>query len=334
MHSKHVRSRRDFLRNCATAAAAVGTMNTMSQAETMKKKRMPQWAIACREVHLPDVGEPDSFAAMRAINVQGVEVTVDDKLKCPHLFAKDQAFSIATSNDIKALAETFKKNAPCAISSFCLHNRFDEHGDKEIEFVDKVVQAAVELKVPAIRLDFVPRKIKDEKEYLKYAINAGKKIVKNSEGTKVRFGVENHGHTTNNVAFIEPFFDGVGSDRFGLTLDTANFYWYGYPLSKLYEIYEKFAGGVCHTHAKSINYPDDKQDIQRPTGWEYGKYCCPIYEGDIDFERVGKILRAKNYTGDLCIENESLGRFPKEKRREILAKEATLLHKIAMRSWV
>ena len=304
-------------------------MSTMSQAKTTQDKPMPQWTIACREVHLADVGEPDSFAAMRAINVQGVEVTVDHDFKCPHLFAKDQKFSIATSQDIKAMAETLKQNAPCVISAFCLHNQFDNHGDKEIEFVDKVVQAAVELKVPAIRLDFVPRKIKDEKEYLTFAIDTGRKLVKNSEGTKIRFGVENHGHTTNKLEFTEPFLDGVGSDRFGLTLDTGNFYWYGYPLSKLYEIYAKFAATACHTHTKSINYPDDKQNIQRPIGYEYGKYCCPIYEGDIDFQRVGKILRAKKFKGDLCIENESLGRFPKEKHREILSKEAALLHKIA-----
>jgi sugar phosphate isomerase/epimerase len=266
---------------------------------------------------------------MRAINVQGVEVTVDYDFKCPHLFAKDQAFSLVSAGDIKALGDAFRSNSPCVISCLCLHNQFDTRGSDEIVFVDKVVEAAVELKVPCIRLDFVPRKIKDEKQYLRFAIAAGKEIVKNSEGTGIRFGVENHGHVTNKLEFSEPFLDGVGSDRFGLTLDTGNFYWYGYPLSKLYEIYEQFAATACHTHAKSINYPEDKQNAERPTGWEYGKYCCPIYEGDIDFERVGKILRAKKFKGDLCIENESLGRFPKEKHREILRKEADLLHKIA-----
>jgi sugar phosphate isomerase/epimerase len=63
-------------------------------------------------------------------------------------------------------------------------------------------------------------------------------------------------------------------------------------------------------------------------GWEYSKYCCPIYEGDLDFKRIVKILRKANYRGDFCVENESLGRFPEDQRADILRKEIALLKKL------
>jgi sugar phosphate isomerase/epimerase len=117
----------------------------------------------------------------------------------------------------------------------------------------------------------------------------------------------------------------VGSNRLGLTLDTGNFYWFGHPLSKVYELYEAFAPRVFHTHCKSIKFPPSERQKQRPVGWEYGKYACPIYEGDIDFRRVLKTLIAAGYTGDLCVEDESLGRFPAAERGKILAKEVRYL---------
>jgi len=123
--------------------------------------------------------------------------------------------------------------------------------------------------------------------------------------------------------------DGVGSDRFGVTIDTANFYWFGYPLSRLYEIYTEFAPHACHTHCKSIRYPADQREKQRPTGFEYGKYCCPVYEGDIDFRRVAAILYKAGYTGDLCVEDESLRHFPESQRCEVLRKEIAHLRAAA-----
>ena len=122
---------------------------------------------------------------------------------------------------------------------------------------------------------------------------------------------------------------GVGSKRLGLTLDTGNFYWFGHPLSKVYELYETFAPRVFHTHCKSIRYPEAEREKQRPIGWEYGKYDCPIYEGDIDFRRVVKILSAAGYANDLCVEDESLGKSPAAERRAILAKEIRHLKEAA-----
>ena len=115
----------------------------------------------------------------------------------------------------------------------------------------------------------------------------------------------------------------------GLTLDAMNFYWFGHPLKDLYGLCEKFAPRTFHTHCKNLRYPDDKQNAPRPIGWEYDKHAAPLYEGDIDYARVAQILRKANYAGDLCLENECLGRFPKEQHPEILKQEVALLRKLA-----
>jgi sugar phosphate isomerase/epimerase len=208
-----------------------------------------------------------------------------------------------------------------------MHNRFDERLKEELEWTGKLVNAAQELDVKVIRIDVVPRRTQRE-EFLPFAIRVCKQLCDIVEGTSIRYGIENHGSITNDPDFLQKLFDGVGSPRIGLTLDTANFYWYGHPLNELYKIFERFASRAFHTHCKSIRFPPDKKNTQRPMGWEYNKYSSPIYEGDIDFQKVVEILRKVNYQGDLCLENETLGKYPETRHAEILKKEIALLRNL------
>jgi sugar phosphate isomerase/epimerase len=285
------RTRRGFLQDTLMVAAGVGMLRTVARAaEPVGSKA--RWAITCRDVHLREVGNGDIWAAIRAIGADGMEVDVRADGACPAISSKETTWSVATEDDVKRLR-------------------------------DKLAEEK-------IRIDVVPRKLAGkEDEFLKFAIDMGKKLVRVAQDADVRYGVENHGTTTNRPDFLRKLFEGVGSPKFGLTLDTANLYWYGHPLSKLYQIFEEFAPNACHTHCKSIGYPEDQREKQRPMGWEYGKYCCPVYEGDVDFKRVAAILRKAGYKGDLCVENESLGRFPKEQRGEILKREVRTLREIA-----
>lgn len=343
MHDHGEATRRDFLRGsvavlaaagpvamitgCAESSGATGPATRM--AARRSSGRPPVWAITCRDAHLRETGCPDSWSALKAIGADGAEVTVDRDLACNHLYAPDEKFSLASTEAIDALGRRFRDHQ-LKVWAFCLGNRFDTHRDEEIACTVKTAEAAAKLGVPAVRVDIVPRSWKGtQDEFCKYAAEAMREIVQQTSHTNVRFGVENHGHATNDVNFLRGLIDGVGSERFGVTLDTANFYWFGYPLERLYEIYAEFAPHTCHTHCKSINYPVEDRQRQRPTGYEYGKYNCPVYAGDIDFKRVGGILRAASYTGDLCIENESLGKFPEQQRVEVLKKEIDHLRSIA-----
>ena len=283
------------------------------------------WPVTCRDAMLRRSGAADCWTAMRLYGVDGVESDITDDLTLPNLYGADSPLSVATPEDRDRVCAALEK-AGKKITAFCMHNRFDERPEFEVQWCLRAAEAARELGVPAIRIDVVPRKIPRE-EFLPFAVEVLRKVMAATEKTGIRFAVENHGNTTNNPEFLDALFSQVGSPRLGLTLDTGNFYWFGHPLSHLYEIYEHFAPRVFHTHCKSINYPPEEREKQRPMGWEYSKYHCPIYQGDIDFGRVLAILKKANYSNDLCIENEMLGRLSAEEAVKTVSQEVIFLRK-------
>jgi|GEM_PF-152314 len=289
------------------------------------QEKPPLWPVTCRDAMLRRSGAADCWSAMTLYGVDGVESDITDECILPNLYGGDSPFSVGTPEDRSRLRAALEK-AGKRITAFCMHNRFDERPEFEVEWCTRVAEAAQDLGVPAIRIDVVPRKIPRE-EFLTFAVEILRKVMAATEKTGIRFAIENHGNTTNNPEFLDALLSQVGSPRLGLTLDTGNFYWYGHPLSRLYEIYEHFAPRVFHTHCKSINYPAEEREKQRPMGWEYSKYHCPIYQGDIDFGKVLAILKKANYSNDLCIENEMLGRLTAEEAIKTVSQEVTFLRK-------
>lgn len=286
-----------------------------------------RWPVTCRDVMLKRSGAPDCWSAMNSYGVDGVESDITDDLTLPSLYGLDSPPSVGTAEKRAELAAALEK-AGKKITAFCMHNRFEERPDFEVEWCTRVAQAAKELKVPVIRIDVVPRKM-PRPEFLEFAAKVLRRVIAATEATGVRFGIENHGNTTNDPEFLDALFSQVDSPRLGLTLDTANFYWYGHPLSHLYEIYEHFAPRVFHTHCKSINYPPEERERKRPMGWEYAKYHCPVNKGDIDFTKVVAILKKAGYQNDLCIENEGLGKLSAEEATATVRQEVAYLRGIA-----
>jgi sugar phosphate isomerase/epimerase len=283
--------------------------------------------VGCRDVMLKNAGGVDCWKDLRAAGAQMVELNVADDLSLPTLVHPTKKYTLATKAGIDELAADAKA-AGCKIGAFCMSNKFDMRPDFEVEWVGRTAQAAKALGVKAIRIDVVPRK-KLDAEFLGTSVKTLKRVVAGIASTGVKLGVENHGRITNDPDFLQKLFDGVGSPLLGLTLDTGNFYWFGHPISKIYGLFERFAARAIHTHCKSIRYPADQRDQQRKMGWEYAKYNCPVYEGDIDFRRIVAILKKANYQGALCIENESLGKFPEAERAKVLAREVAYLKGVA-----
>jgi sugar phosphate isomerase/epimerase len=315
-------SRRNFIKTTGLAASA-GLLPSAGSLLAAEKKK---WPVGCRDLHLKIAGQPDSWSCMKSLGAEGIEVCAELNLACANLFHPQRKYTLATAEGIQVLKDDLTASG-CRITAFMMANRLDERLEQELESARGLVKAADQLGVDVIRIDVVPRKLSGD-EFLPFAVDACKRLCAIAEGTPVRYGVENHGKITNNSQFLEKLFDGVGSEKLGLTLDCANFYWWGHPVNELYPIYEKFAPRVVHTHCKSIRYPADKKDVRREIGWEYGKYNCPIYEGDLDFKRIVEILRKANYRGDLCVEDESLGKFPAKDQADVLRKEMALLKKL------
>ena len=314
-------TRREFVALAGGAAASLIVGQNAPAAE-----KSARWLATVRDAMLAQIGQPDCWTALKVIGAEGVEAVIGEDLSFPGLKHPEVKYTAADAAGSERVAADARA-AGQKITAFCMFNRFAERPDFEVEWGTRVARAAQALGVPAVRIDVVPGKL-ERKAFLEVAIAALKKLMAATADTGVRFGIENHGNTTNDPDVLTAIFDGVGSERLGLTLDTGNFYWFGHPLSKLYGLYERFAARAVHTHCKSIRYPAEDRERERPMGFKYGEYNGPIYDGDIDFARVTAILKKAGYTGDLCIENESLKKHKPEEAAEILRKEIALLKKL------
>lgn len=312
-------TRRQFLTTSTQLLAGTGAASLLLRSSVAAESQ-PRLILGTRDVMLKHTGKPDVWSAAQSVGAEGLEINFRDDLSFPDLFHPEKKYTGATPAGVEQLkADT--QAAGRRITALCMSNHFDERPDMEVEWCTKAAQIAQALGVKAVRIDIIPRKIRNRDELLDFSVATLKRVIAATESTGVCFGLENHSNTTNDPTFLQPLFDRVDSKRLGLTLDAGNFYWFGHPLSKIYAICEQFADRVFHTHCKSIKYPEELREQQRKMGLDYGKNCCPIYAGDVDYRRVISILRKAGYANDLCIEDESLSKFPQAERGDVLAKE-------------
>jgi len=164
--------RRSFLRTTAAAALAASELNLAGDAFGADKK--PRWPVGCRDVHLKFVDAADSWAALKALEADCFEADINDDLALSSFSAPGKKYSVAMPEGIAALKADLKTNKR-RISAFCMHNRFDERLEKEIEMTQQLVKVAEQLDVRVIRIDVVPRTLKLE-EFAAFATKACKQL--------------------------------------------------------------------------------------------------------------------------------------------------------------
>lgn len=286
--------------------------------------------ISVRECHPLDVfGSIE--AGLDAMGLDAVEMEYFRDRSVFSLDATDRAkVSLADERSIDAFAEQCSRLG-IRVSALLMHNNFGaEDIDGEIDWVISYIKAAGRLGVKAVRIDAIMSTERDwplEQRTQRFA-DCMARVLDATSDLDVEMGIENHGLQGNDPEFLDTVLDKVGSPRLGITIDTGNFYWAGHPLDEVHRIIEHFAPRVKHTHIKSINYPEDKRNIRRETGWEYGTYASPLRGGDIDVKRVVRSLMNAGYTGDLCIEDESLGRWNEVEQKTMLIDDADYLREI------
>ncbi len=207
------------------------------------------------------------------------------------------------------------------LCALCMGNNFNAQDKRgEIDWAIGTVRAAAQLGAPVVRIDPIMSAEKDLPIETRQTIvaEALKEILVRTIDTGVELGIENHGYQGNDPVFLRGLLNKVSSERLGLTLDSGNFYWRGWPLSRVYEIFEEFAPIVKHTHVKNIAYPPEIREIEREMGFEYDRYVCPIHQGDIDMNRYVSQLKKVGYLRDLCLEDESIGKYSIPQRKENL----------------
>jgi sugar phosphate isomerase/epimerase len=239
------------------------------------------------------------------------------------LDGKDR-FKLDDPADLDAFRKHLSENE-VRVSALLMANDYGSDDlDGEVAWTIAAIRAADTLGIPAVRIDAMMHGEGEDavEKNIRVFTEAMHRVLGATSDSKIDLGIENHGYQGNRVDFLDEIFARVGSPRLGLTIDTGNFYWYGHPLSRMYEIIEHFAPRCKHTHAKNIKYPEDKREIQREVGWEYGTYVSPIPDGDVDHARVVRILKAAGYDRDLCLEDESLGNWEGDERRAVMLRDA------------
>ncbi|MDB5358611.1 MAG: Sugar phosphate isomerase/epimerase [Phycisphaerales bacterium] len=263
------------------------------------------------------------FETVSALGVAAIELQVDPEFMTPHVRRPDGSpVSLRNSDDVAAFQEVLTDQG-VHISALLLMTDFSAEGaDDHVRWAAATVRLARDLSAPAVRIDPLTRnKELSSDKVRENFVRRVKQVLDATADTGVDLGIENHGPIGNDPAFLDAVFAAVNDPRLGMTLDTGNFYWWGVPLDELYSLIARYAPRTKHTHIKNINYPPELAHMRRPVGLDYGKYCCPLDEGNIDLSRIVRTLRDAGYRRDFCIENESLNKYPADQRLEILRRD-------------
>ena len=284
-------------------------------------------SISIRDQIVPVSGSGSLFEIIGRIGVNRIEVTVDGDGLLPHLRAREgKPLSIRDDESVLELREVLQIEGT-QISAFLLATDFSgPDADLHLAWAAQVVHTASRLQIPVVRID----PLTSEHLLTMQAIRDrfGRRVnqlLYDTKETSVDLGMENHGRLFNDPTILDQVLTEIPDPRFGLTLDTGNLYWWGHPISRVYELIERYAPRVKHTHIKNIRYPSALRDKQRAIGFEYEKYCGTLYNGDLDLRRIVKILRQAGYRRDLCVEDESLFKVPEGERVEILRRNVACL---------
>ncbi|MCC7351228.1 MAG: sugar phosphate isomerase/epimerase [Phycisphaerales bacterium] len=283
--------------------------------------------IAVRDEMVPVAPGKTIYHSLRELGIDSIEIDVKLDGTTPHVKnASGNACSIKDAKGVQELTVMLGSERMRACALLLSTDFSSNDADKHVECSVKAVHAAKELGCPVVRIDTATRNEKITKEQsLDLFIRHIRQVLDQTKETGVDLGIENHGTISNDPKYLEAVFAAVGDERLGMTLDTGNFYWYGHPLEDLYKLLERFAPKARHTHVKNINYPKEMAETKRTIGYEYGKYCSPLDEGNISMKRVVEIFKMAGYTRDLCIENEALGKYPEGERLNILRRDVEAL---------
>ncbi len=285
--------------------------------------------IGIRDVCLFQAGYDNIAEGMEDLNLVAIELAVDRNM-C--IAAADGSLGrprLSIANKLAAIevSEAYARQG-IQIKSLLLANNFNApNRAAEIQWAQKVLEAAEIVGADVVRIDaaMTGQKRLPASQRVEIFASAVEEILEQTPDNTVALAVENHGLQGNNAQWLASVLQRVRDERFGLTLDAANFYWAGYPLSRVYELVEQFAPRTRHVHCKNIDYPLRYRERRRPLGWAYGQYVAPIHQGNIDHSKVVRILAEAGYRDGLYIEDESLAKFSPPQRRRSLRQQVEYL---------
>jgi len=279
--------------------------------------------VAIRDVSILETGCKNVFDCAKKLRISNLELEVNRDLVTLHYNLKEQNERRKLLQDLNSYNQKI-----CAL---LLEVEFEENFTKMHEdWIINAIRIASDLGVKAVRIGSL-NYLKDESlisTHIDRISSTLRRILSETSECDVYLAMENHGSIGNRRDFLNGLISKIDNERFKLTLDVANFYWFGYPLTEIYDITKEFGSKTGHTHIKNFIYPENKKNIRRKVGEDYPRNSVPIYEGDINYELIVKILKESGYNEDLTIEEESLAKFPLSERINVLSKDAQYIRNI------
>ena len=283
--------------------------------------------VAIRDFTVLWLGYEDVIEGVKDLGLKSFELFINRDLRGD--LYRDMGETVSSNFDIstKAQRREFVKKIESEGIKVCailVGNDFArEDVEADIKWIVEACEAASDIGVKVVRINSA-MKVEEGvswKKYVDRTVKCIREIIKRTRELDVSLAIENHGRIGNKREFIQSILEDVNSERVGLTLDTGNFYWYGYPLEEVYEIIDSFAPYVKHTHVKNLSFSEERRKVMREPGENWPNSAAPIYEGDIDHKRVIASLKRAGYDEDLTIEDESLGKYPSYSRLGIVKKD-------------
>jgi L-ribulose-5-phosphate 3-epimerase len=206
--------------------------------------------------------------------------------------------TVSYMNKLKRMA--FERGL--ALPFLSIHQNFVEPDaakrKEHVEHTRKSIKLAVQMGIPAIRMNtgsWVGKRAPDyyqtgiqkpvegytDQDAIKWVIDSMGECLKEAEKAGVILCLENHWGLSTNTDYLEEIYIALASSpSMGLNLDTGNF---------VGEPYQQF---------KSLSQYADI--IQAKTYYGGGE----VYDKDIDYDRITKIMRDGNFTGYVSLEME------------------------------
>jgi sugar phosphate isomerase/epimerase len=202
-----------------------------------------------------------------SIGLDGVEITLYWlPSKEPQYFRK-----------LKRLALSLGLVVSCTGISTDFCNPDPMERERTIGMVKEGLNIARELGAPVLRVfgGYVPKSFSEE-HVIQWVIEALKKCVNYAEESGVVIALENHGGITARADNVVRIVEDVGSPWFRVNLDLGNY------TESTYEDIAKTVPYAIHIHGKTMISGD----------------------GEVDYDKVKKILEDKGYNGFISIEYE------------------------------
>lgn len=197
--------------------------------------------VAVRDGSIYEAGFSSGAEGLRFLEIPTVEVAID-KAGTVRSLADGGARNLTAADELGRFGSEMREHGLRVCAFLCSQNFNAEDRDAHLAWVIQAVNAADALGVSALRIDSAMSGQAELPldERIRIFAEAVTEVLRATPESNVALGIENHGRQGNDPQWMRGVIQRVGSPRLGLTLDVGNWYWYGHPLSRVYEIYQEF----------------------------------------------------------------------------------------------